>query len=111
MRTAARATPHAPTGVQRSVREILMGAQDNLTNVLAVVLGVSIGSGEMRTVALAGLAAGVAEAISMGGVLYTSTRAAQDLGARWAPVRTVPPQPTGRRQVRHPFSDPSPRAS
>ncbi len=79
MRTAARATPHAPTGVQRSVREILMGAQDNLTNVLAVVLGVSIGSGEMRTVALAGLAAGVAEAISMGGVLYTSTRAAQDL--------------------------------
>lgn len=56
-----------------------MGAQDNLTNVLAVVLGVAIGSGEVRTVALAGLAAGIAEAISMAGVLYTSTRAERDL--------------------------------
>ena len=62
-----------------SMREIVMGAQDNLTNVLAVVLGVAIGAGEVRTVALAGLAAGIAEAISMGGVLYTSTRAERDL--------------------------------
>lgn len=56
-----------------------MGAQDNLTNVLAVVLGVAIGSGQVETVALAGMAAGVAEAISMGGVLYTATRAERDL--------------------------------
>lgn len=61
------------------LREIVMGAQDNLTNVLAVVLGVAIGAGEARTVALAGLAAGIAEAISMGGVLYTSTKAERDL--------------------------------
>jgi len=61
-----------------------MGAQDNLTNVLAVVLGVAIGSGKIRTVALAGLAAGLAEAVSMGGVLYTSTRAEQDLARRRA---------------------------
>lgn len=59
-----------------------MGAQDNLTNVLAVVLGVAIGSSRADLVALAGLAAGVAEAISMGGVLYTSTRADLDLDAR-----------------------------
>jgi VIT1/CCC1 family predicted Fe2+/Mn2+ transporter len=62
------------------MREILMGAQDNLTNVLAVVLGVSIGSGRADLVALAGLSAAVAEAISMGGVLYTATRAEADLG-------------------------------
>ena len=62
-----------------SLREIVMGAQDNLTTVLAVVLGVAIGSGEVRTVALAGLAAGIAEAISMAGVLYTATRAERDL--------------------------------
>ena len=62
-----------------TVREILMGAQDNLTNVLAVVLGVAIGSGRADLVALAGLSAGVAEAISMGGVLYTATRADADL--------------------------------
>jgi VIT1/CCC1 family predicted Fe2+/Mn2+ transporter len=65
-----------------TLREILMGAQDNLTNVLAVVLGVAIGAGRSDLVALAGLAAGVAEAISMGGVLYTSTRAELDLEAR-----------------------------
>jgi predicted membrane protein (TIGR00267 family) len=60
---------------QATVREILMGAQDNLTNVLAVVLGVTIGTGRGDFVALAGLSAGLAEAISMGGVLYNSTRA------------------------------------
>ena len=58
-----------------TVREILMGAQDNLTTVLAVMLGVSIGSGRADIVALAGLSASVAEAVSMGGVLYSSTRA------------------------------------
>jgi VIT1/CCC1 family predicted Fe2+/Mn2+ transporter len=58
-----------------TVREVLMGAQDNLTNVLAVVLGVTIGSGRADFIALAGLSAGIAEAISMGGVLYNSTRA------------------------------------
>jgi VIT1/CCC1 family predicted Fe2+/Mn2+ transporter len=59
-----------------------MGAQDNLTNVLAVVLGVAIGSGDLHAVALAGLAAALAEAISMGGVLYTATRAERDLHER-----------------------------
>ena len=58
-----------------AVREILMGAQDNLTNVLAVMLGVSIGTGRADLVALAGMSAAVAEAVSMGGVLYSSTRA------------------------------------
>jgi VIT1/CCC1 family predicted Fe2+/Mn2+ transporter len=58
-----------------ALREILMGAQDNLTNVLAVVLGVAIGAGRSDLVALAGSAAAIAEAISMGGVLYTSSRA------------------------------------
>lgn len=65
-----------------TVREILMGAQDNLTNVLAVVLGVTIGAGRADLVALAGTAAAVAESISMGGVLYTSTRAERDLENR-----------------------------
>lgn len=75
--------PDRRTQIERAtLREILMGAQDNLTNVLAVVLGVAIGAGRSDLVALAGLAAGVAEAISMGGVLYTSTRAELDLEVR-----------------------------
>lgn len=65
-----------------TVREVLMGAQDNLTNVLAVALGVTIGAGRADLVALAGMAAAVAESISMGGVLYTSTRAERDLENR-----------------------------
>ena len=65
-----------------TVREIVMGAQDNLTTVLAVMLGVSIGSGRADLVALAGLSAAVAEAVSMGGVLYNSTRAQAALDAR-----------------------------
>jgi VIT1/CCC1 family predicted Fe2+/Mn2+ transporter len=77
----------APSRIRRRtlgaghLREIVMGAQDNLTNVLAVVLGVAIGSGDASTVGLAGLAAGLAEAISMAGVLYTSTRAERDLAS------------------------------
>jgi VIT1/CCC1 family predicted Fe2+/Mn2+ transporter len=67
-----------------AVREILMGAQDNLTNVLAVMLGVSIGSGRSDLVALAGVSAAVAEAVSMGGVLYSSTRAEANRGGHAA---------------------------
>ena len=55
--------------------EVLMGAQDNLTNVLAVMLGVAVGAGRAELVALAGASAAVAEAVSMGGVLYSATRA------------------------------------
>jgi VIT1/CCC1 family predicted Fe2+/Mn2+ transporter len=73
------ASEPAPPGAA-DLREIVMGTQDNLTNVLAVVLGVAIGSGDVKTVALAGLASGLAEAISMGGVLYTATRAERDVG-------------------------------
>jgi VIT1/CCC1 family predicted Fe2+/Mn2+ transporter len=77
-----------------TVREILMGAQDNLTNVLAVVLGVTIGAGRADLVALAGLSAAVAESISMGGVLYTATRAEADMAAdeaaAGAPISAAP---------------------
>ena len=74
-----------------TVHEILMGAQDNLTNVLAVVLGVTIGSGRSDFVALAGLSAGIAESISMGGVLYNATRAELRLEAASGTVRLDAP--------------------
>jgi VIT1/CCC1 family predicted Fe2+/Mn2+ transporter len=69
----------APRRGSSTLREVILGAQDNLINVLATVLGVAIGSGNVRIVAMAGLASGIAEAISMGGVLYTSTCAERDL--------------------------------
>src|SRR5581483_4208474 len=72
----------AGPAVRTDLREIILGAQDNLINVLATVLGVAIGSGNTKIVALAGLASGIAEAISMGGVLYTSTSAERNLYRR-----------------------------
>jgi VIT1/CCC1 family predicted Fe2+/Mn2+ transporter len=78
-----------------------MGAQDNLTNVLAVMLGVSIGTGRADLVALAGMSAAVAEAVSMGGVLYSSTRAENVLDeharvtARTAPRIALTPVRSG----------------
>lgn len=86
----------ATDGIQRgrrssfgaaNLREVILGAQDNLINVLATVLGVAIGAGRTDMVALAGLATGVAEAISMGGVLYTSTCAERDLDRKAALTR------------------------
>jgi len=77
------------------LREVILGAQDNLTNVLATVLGVAIGSGKVSMVALAGMSSGVAEAISMGGVLYTSTRAELDL--RTSAEKNGPPKEYWRR--------------
>jgi VIT1/CCC1 family predicted Fe2+/Mn2+ transporter len=81
VRDELEAAEAAPRG-SSTLREIILGAQDNLINVLATVLGVAIGSGSVRIVAMAGLASGIAEAISMGGVLYTSTCAERDLLAR-----------------------------
>ncbi len=88
------ATATTRRSVERALlREVLMGAQDNLTNVLAVVLGVAVGAGRADMVALAGLAAGIAEAISMGGVLYTGTQADRDLDAQAAREATAAPSP------------------
>jgi len=81
-----------------AVREVLMGAQDNLTNVMAVVIGVGLGSGEARLAALAGMAAAVAEAISMAGVLYTSTLAERELAAD-GPTGAEPPARIGPRMA------------
>ena len=59
--------------------DIVLGGQDGLVNVLGMVLGVAAATGSTRVVLVAGLAAGFAGSISMGGVAYTSTRAAGDL--------------------------------
>jgi VIT family. len=104
--TSQRAAPIAPVDIpststirravieHATVREILMGAQDNLTTVLSVMLGVSIGSGRADLVALAGMSAAVAEAVSMGGVLYNSTRAEEALEAHIRTDRVAVPRTT-----------------
>jgi VIT1/CCC1 family predicted Fe2+/Mn2+ transporter len=56
-------------------RNIILGGQDGIVNVLGIVLGVATATNSTPLVLLAGLAATFAESISMAAVAYTSTRA------------------------------------
>lgn len=60
------------------LREIILGGQDGLVNVLGIVLGVAAATASTRIVLISGLAATFAESISMGAVAYTSTKAAKE---------------------------------
>jgi len=55
------------------LRDIILGGQDGLVNVLGIVLGVAAASGNSRIVLVAGLAATFAESFSMAAVAYTSS--------------------------------------
>jgi predicted membrane protein (TIGR00267 family) len=63
----------------RWLSDVVLGAQDGLVNTLGVVLGVAAASADARIVFAAGMAAGIAEALSMGAVGYTSSVARGDL--------------------------------
>src|SRR3989344_9344563 len=59
-------------------RELILGGQDGLVNVLGLVLGVASATNETRVVLIAGIVATIAESVSMGAVAFTSTEAAKD---------------------------------
>ena len=54
------------------LRDIILGGQDGLVNVLGVTAGVAAASGDTRLTIAAGLAATFAESFSMAAVAYTS---------------------------------------
>lgn len=58
--------------------EVILGGQDGLVNTFGVILGVAAASGDIKIVIAGGLAATIAESISMGAVAYTSQRADRD---------------------------------
>jgi VIT1/CCC1 family predicted Fe2+/Mn2+ transporter len=60
------------------LRDLILGGQDGLVNVLGIVLGVSAASADVRVLLAAGLAATFAEGVSMGAVAWTSSRAQAD---------------------------------
>src|SRR3989338_6542222 len=60
------------------LRDFILGGQDGLVNVLAVILGVAVATNDIRIVIIAGLAATFGESISMAAVAYTSTKAEED---------------------------------
>lgn len=61
------------------VRDVILGGQDGLVNVLGLVLGMAAATGDARLVITAGLAALLAESIAMAGVAYTSSGAERQL--------------------------------
>lgn len=60
------------------LRDVILGGQDGLVNILGIVLGVSAATSNVRIMVVAALAATFAESISMGAVAYTSSLAQRD---------------------------------
>jgi predicted membrane protein (TIGR00267 family) len=65
-------------GIGRSLRDIILGGQDGLVNVLGVVLGVAAATAQLRIIMAAALAATFSESIAMAGVAYTAALAERD---------------------------------
>jgi predicted membrane protein (TIGR00267 family) len=60
------------------LRDVILGGQDGLVNILGIVLGVHAGGGSTTVLLAAGFAAAITESISMGAVGYTSSVAQRD---------------------------------
>jgi VIT1/CCC1 family predicted Fe2+/Mn2+ transporter len=63
------------------IRDVILGGQDGLVNVLGLVLGMAVATGSSRVVVTAGLAALFAESIAMAGVAFTASGAERQLSA------------------------------
>ncbi|KHO53370.1 VIT1/CCC1 transporter family protein [Candidatus Woesearchaeota archaeon] len=59
-------------------KNLILGGQDGIVNVLGLVLGVASATADKKIVIIAGLVSLVAESISMGAVAYTSSKAAKE---------------------------------
>jgi VIT1/CCC1 family predicted Fe2+/Mn2+ transporter len=60
------------------LRDVILGGQDGLVNILGIILGVIAGGGSNRVLLAAGFAAAITESISMGAVGYTSSVSERD---------------------------------
>src|SRR3989344_831104 len=77
MKTEPKASGVELHKVNSSLRDIILGGQDGLVNVLGLVLGIAVASNDLRIILAGGLAATFAESVSMAAVAFTSTRAQQ----------------------------------
>jgi predicted membrane protein (TIGR00267 family) len=60
------------------LRDVILGGQDGLVNILGIILGVIAGGGSETVLIVAGFAAAITESISMGAVGYTSSASERD---------------------------------
>jgi VIT1/CCC1 family predicted Fe2+/Mn2+ transporter len=75
---AAMASHRERHGQKNSLRDVILGGQDGLVNILGIILGVIAGGGSNTVLLAAGFAAAITESISMGAVGYTSTVSERD---------------------------------
>lgn len=64
------------------IRDIILGGQDGLVNVLGIVLAIATATNSKYIIFISGLAATFAESISMAAVAYTSAKAGQEYYAK-----------------------------
>ena len=69
---------HRHVGGTDWLRDVILGGQDGLVNILGIVLGVMAGGGSEIVLVTTGFAAAITESISMGAVGYSSTVADRD---------------------------------
>jgi vacuolar iron transporter family protein len=60
------------------LRDVILGGQDGLVNILGIILGVIAGGGSKTVLLAAGFAAAITESISMGAVGWTSALSERD---------------------------------
>src|SRR5438477_12001103 len=78
-----------------SLRDVILGGQDGLVNMLGISLGVIAAGGSTHVLIVTGLAAAITESISMGAVAYTSFGSDRDfyLAERDREQREIASQP------------------
>jgi vacuolar iron transporter family protein len=79
--TAAGLAPRPPAEPHRKtnwLRDVILGGQDGLVNILGIILGVIAGGGSNTVLLVTGFAAAITESISMGAVGYTSAVSERD---------------------------------
>jgi len=63
---------HKQHRTKNSLRDVILGGQDGLVNMLGIALGVVAAGGSNHVLVVTGIAAAITESISMGAVAYTS---------------------------------------
>ena len=77
------------------LRDVILGGQDGLVNILGIILGVIAAGGSDNVLLVTGLAAAITESISMAAVGYTSSISERDfyrseLARETAEIETMP---------------------
>ena len=74
----AAAQRHEPHRETNWLRDVILGGQDGLVNILGIILGVTAAGGSTTILLVTGVAAAITESISMGAVGYTSSVSQRD---------------------------------